>query len=133
MFKAIVFAASMALSGAAYAGPLNDALGQGSGECVPMSAVRPLVKHDEPLNAAQFDFLRGMWMTIPPVSTELPIGDKAELITDGEDFGVVLIDSESDQTCARFRVPNVGEFLTVINQVGEGKTIKAKDAAGKGL
>ncbi len=112
-----------------------DGLLSGEAECVKMETIRPLVAHEQKLNAAQFDFIRGMWMVLPPPSTDLPIGDQAEIITDGDTFGVVLIDSDSDEACARFHVPSakVADFLTVINAVGEGMKPKARDKAGDGL
>lgn len=46
-------------------------------------------------------------MAAPPTSDDLPIGDKAETISDGDDFGVILIASEADATCARFYVNDI--------------------------
>ena len=135
MLKSLMAAAAVLVSVPALAADgLDDVLGQASGDCVPMAKVRAVKGLTEtPLNDKQFEFVRGMWVVVPPKSSELPIGDRAEIITDGEDFGVILIDTEAQQTCARFHVHDIAGFLTLINAVGEGKTVSAKDAAGKGL
>ena len=117
----------------AHAGALADALRDGADECVPMAKVHALATHEIAMNEKQFEFLRGFYVAAPPPSTELPIGDRAEIASDGDDFGVLLIDSASDQTCARFHVTDIGGFLAVINAVGAGVTVKAKDRAGKDL
>jgi hypothetical protein len=110
------------------AASLDDALGQDAGECVKMDTVRPLVTHAERLGANEFEFVRAFYMAIPPLSHSLPIGDYAEIVTDGDIVGVVLIDSDSDQTCARLQI--TPWLLKAIKDVGKGVKVKASGAAG---
>ncbi|HXZ17275.1 MAG TPA: hypothetical protein VEH77_15150 [Roseiarcus sp.] len=116
---------------AGLAASLDDVLGQDAGDCVAMARVRPHVTHSETLSSTQFEFVRAFYMAIPPLSHELPIGDHAEIVTDGDVVGVVLIDSDSDQTCARFQI--TPWLLKAIKDVGRGRTVKASEAAGDGL
>jgi len=112
----------MSLPAGALASPLDDALSEAAGVCVKMETVRDASTHIAPLNAAQFEFARAVYAIIPPVSHELPPGDRAEIVTDGETVGVVLIDSDSDQTCARFAAPAF--LMKMLDEVGKGVTTK---------
>jgi hypothetical protein len=131
MLRAVALAAAFACA-PAFAGELSDGLA-GDAECVKLADIRPLITHTEELNSRQFEFVRGFYMAALPASTALPIGDRAAIVTDGEDFSVILIDTAADETCARFRVTDIVAFLAIIDAVGEGATVKAKDAAGRPL
>ncbi|MGO9417900.1 hypothetical protein [Roseiarcus sp.] len=131
MLRAVALAAAFACA-PAFAGELSDRLA-GDAECVKLADIRPLITHTQEQNSRQFDFVRGFYMAAPPASTALPIGDRAAIITDGQDFGVILIDNDAGETCARFHVTDIGAFLAIIEAVGEGATVKAKDAAGRPL
>lgn len=75
-----------------------------------MAKVRPLIKHDQALNAEQFEFIRSFCMAAPPMSDDLPIDDKEAIVTDSDDFGVIMIGSGADPACARFHVYRVAGF-----------------------
>lgn len=129
---ALLASALLLAASAAQASPLDDLLG-GEADCVKMADVRAAAKVETRLDVRQFDFVRGMWMAVPPVSRELPIGDTAELVSDGDTSGIVLVDTDADETCARLRIRDLADFLDLLAEIGEGKTVRAKDAAGRGL
>lgn len=67
------------------------------------------------------------------LSQDLPIRDVAEIVSDGDSFSVILVDTNADETCARLHIRYLAGFLCVLADIGAGKTVKAKDAAGRGL
>ena len=98
-----------------------------------MADVRAAAKVETPLNARQFDFVRACEWQCTPVSQDLPIGDTTEIVGDGDSYGVVFVDTNADEICARFHIRDLAGFRGVLAETGEGKTVKAKDAAGRGL
>ena len=63
-------------------------------------------------------FYTSTYVAIPPVSHELPPGDKAELATDGNHVNAFL--TGGSQTCARFLVPDF--LIQVIKRAEGGKS-----------
>ena len=68
--------------------------------------------------AGYLRFIQALYVAIPPISHELPPGDKAELATDGNH--VIAFLTDGFQTCARFLVPDF--LVQIIKQVEGGKS-----------
>ncbi|MFZ1109872.1 MAG: hypothetical protein WAN43_16175 [Rhodomicrobium sp.] len=95
-----------------------------SGGCVTMIDVRAVGAVVE-LAPEQFQFVRAFWMAIPPVSHELPPGDKAFLVKDAtgdEAFGLF---DDSGAVCAVFQA--TGWMEKLVNEVGRGEVGKRGD------
>ena len=86
-------------------------------ECVPMKSLTEAGAKVMPLKESTFRFLEGLFAAIPPISHELPPGDKAVLaIGPSGETMAVLIDGE--QTCARFVLP--GFILEMVVAIESG-------------
>ena len=72
-----------------------------SGACVGIDEVRALGPTVE-LTRDQFQFVRAFWMAIPPVSRELPRGDKAFLAKDPSGMAILGLFDDGGQVCAVF-------------------------------
>jgi hypothetical protein len=87
-------------------------------ECVPVSAIKSVSTLTD-LTPEQFQFVRALYIAIPPVSRKLPPGDHAVMATSG---GAVMVALVADgQACARFLAP--GFIQTMLVQVGQGMTV----------
>ena len=87
-------------------------------ECVPMSAVQSQSKVTD-LTAEQFQFVRALYVAIPPVSRTLPPGDSAVIASSGGSVMLALV--ADGQACARFLAP---DFIQVmLAQVGQRVTL----------
>jgi hypothetical protein len=85
-------------------------------ECVPVSAIQS-VSHLTKLNPQQFQFVRALYIAIPPISRQLPPGDSAVVaIADGKAMIALVADGQS---CARFLAPDF--ILSMLVQVGKGE------------
>ncbi len=93
-------------------------LDQQAPECVPVSDINS-VSTVTNLTPEQFQFVRALYVAIPPVSQTLPPSDHAVMATSG---GAVLLAIVADgQACARFLAP---EFIQrMLSQVGKGMTV----------
>ena len=92
------------------------------GACVTIDEVRK-VGATVQLTPDQFQFVRAFYMAVPPVSHELPPGDKAFLAKGPEGVTVLgLVDSDSGQVCAVFEATDWLQRL--VDQVGRGETGK---------
>ncbi len=70
------------------------------------------------LTPEQFQFVRALYVALPPVSRTLPPGDHAVMASSGD---VVMLALVADgQACARFLAPDF--IQTMLIQVGEGET-----------
>jgi hypothetical protein len=86
-------------------------------ECVPVSDIGS-VSHVTKLTPEQFQFVRALYIAIPPISRQLPPGDTAVVaIADGRAMVALVADGRS---CARFLAPNF--ILSMLVQVGKGET-----------
>jgi hypothetical protein len=93
-------------------------LAPNSPKCVPVAAIEAVAKAYRPVSQETYRFIQAIYVAMPPISHELPPGDKAELATDGNQLIAFLTDGP--QTCARFLVP---DFLgQLIKQVEGGKS-----------
>lgn len=93
-----------------------------SGACVKMDDVRK-VGATVQLTPDQFQFVRAFYMAVPPVSHELPPGDKAFLAKGPDGVAVLgLYDDDAGQVCAVFEATDWLERL--VDEVGRGETGK---------
>jgi hypothetical protein len=126
---AAYLAAAIALiAGAAHAQQRPDAfdalVAEGSPACVPMIVVKQIADGVENLDANQFQFVRALFIAIPPMSSELPPGDRAWIATSGDRHmlgleGDALVGGLTvNATCARFMVPK--PIVDMLIEVGAG-------------
>jgi len=88
-------------------------------ECVPVSDIASVSRLTK-LTPEQFQFVRALYIAIPPVSRELPPGDSAIVASaDGKAMVALVTNGE---TCARFLAPNF--ILSMLVQVGKGENGK---------
>jgi hypothetical protein len=101
------------------AGVFEKWLSQEAPQCVPVTTFKSISTVTE-LTTAQFQFVRALYIALPPVSRKLPPGDHAMMASSG---GVVMLALVADgQACARFLAPDFIQDMLV--QVGEGRTVK---------
>jgi hypothetical protein len=89
-----------------------------SPKCVAVTAIEAAAKDYRPVSQDTYRFIQALFVATPPISHELPPGDKAELATDGNHVLAFLTDGL--QTCARFLVPDF--LVEIIKQVEGGKS-----------
>ena len=80
------------------AGAFDKWLSPDAPACVPVSAISSVAKLTD-LTPEQFQFVRALYIAIPPVSRELPPGDHAIMASSGDDVMVALV--ADGQACAR--------------------------------
>lgn len=91
-------------------------LAPNSPECVPLKDIGSVSRVTR-LTADQFQFVRALFIAIPPVSRTLPPGDSAVIARAEGKSMIALVAGE--EVCARFLAP---DFIQVmLNEVGEGK------------
>jgi hypothetical protein len=101
------------------AGVFDQWLKPNAPECVPVSDIASVSRLTR-LTPEQFEFVRALYIAIPPVSRELPPGDSAILArADGKAMVALVADGSS---CARFLAPDF--ILSMLVQVGKGETGK---------
>ena len=83
-------------------------------ECVPVSAIQSVSKVTD-LTAEQFQFVRALYVAIPPVSRKLPPGDHAVMASSGGSVMLALV--ADGQACARFLAPDF--IQAMLTQVGQ--------------
>jgi hypothetical protein len=88
-------------------------------ECVPMSAIRSVARVKE-LTREQFQFVRALYVAIPPVSRTLPPGDRAVMASSGSSVMLALV--ADDKACARMLAPDF--IQTMLAQVGQGTVVQ---------
>jgi hypothetical protein len=118
--SAALAAALLIASGASAqeAGVFDKWLNQQAPECVPVSAFKSVSTVTE-LTPEQFQFVRALYVALPPVSRSLPPGDHAVMASSGR---VVMLALVADgQACARFLAPDFIQAMVI--QVGEGQTV----------
>ena len=92
------------------------------GACVKMDDLRA-VGATVQLTPDQFQFVRAFYMAVPPVSHELPPGDRAFLAKGVDGVAVLgLYDEGQGQVCAVFEATDWLERL--VDEVGRGETGK---------
>ncbi len=101
------------------AGVFDQWLKPNAAECVPVSDIASVSRLTK-LTPEQFQFVRALYIAIPPVSRELPPGDSAIVASaDGKAMVALVADG---RTCARFLAPDF--ILSMLVQVGRGETGK---------
>jgi hypothetical protein len=104
-------------AGAQDAGVFDKWLNEQSPQCVPVSAFKTVSTVTE-LTPEQFQFVRALYVALPPVSRTLPPGDHAIMASSG---GAVMLALVADgQACARFLAPDFIQAMLI--QVGMGVT-----------
>ena len=107
----------------AEAGAFAEWLSGDQPECIPLGAVNKAADGSVPLNGDQFQFVRALFVAIPPVSDELPPGDRAALFLDGANKAVMVGIIDRDWVCARFTAP--ASLVNLIIEVGKGEVVRA--------
>jgi hypothetical protein len=87
-------------------------------ECVPVSVLQSVSKVTD-LTAEQFQFVRALYVAIPPVSRTLPPGDRAVMASSGGSVMLALV--ADGQACARFLAPDFIQAMLL--QVGLRVTV----------
>jgi len=99
------------------AGVFDKWLNERSPTCVPVSEFKTVSTVIE-LTPEQFQFVRVLYVALPPLSRTLPPGDKAVMANSGDAVMLALV--ADGQACARFLAP---DFITaMVIQVGMGET-----------
>jgi len=97
------------------AGVFSEWLTPDAPECVPVSQIGS-VSHLTKLTPEQFQFVRALYVAIPPISRELPPGDSAVVASANGKAMIALI--SDGQACARFLAPDF--VLSMLVEVGRG-------------
>jgi hypothetical protein len=100
------------------AGVFDRWLDQEAPECVPVSAIKSVSTVTD-LTSEQFQFVRALYVALPPVSRTLPPGDRAVMASSGDAVMLALV--ADGQACARFLAPDF--IKTMLIQVGKGMTV----------
>jgi hypothetical protein len=122
-FLAALAFLSSAAPAFAEAGAFAEWLSGDQPECVPLAAVDKAVDGSVALNGDQFQFVRALFVAIPPVSDKPPPGDHAALFLDGANKAVMVGIIDGDWVCARFTAPN--SVVNLIIEVGKGEVVRA--------
>ena len=122
-FLAALTFLSSAAPAFAEAGAFAEWLSGDQPECVPLAAMNKAVDGSVALNGDQFQFVRALFVAIPPVSDELPAGDHAALFLDGANKAVMVGIIDGDWVCARFTAPD--SLVNLIIEVGKGEVARA--------
>ncbi len=100
------------------AGVFDKWLNERAPDCVPVSSIRSVSTVTD-LTPEQFQFVRALYVALPPVSRTLPPGDHAVMASSG---GSVMLAIVADgQACARFLAPDF--IQAMLDQIGRGMTV----------
>lgn len=89
------------------------------GACVKMDEVRA-VSATVQLTPDQFQFVRAFWLATPPMSRDLPPGDKAFYAKDAQGVAILGLYGDDGQVCAVVRATDWLQRL--VDEVGRGET-----------
>jgi hypothetical protein len=125
IFAALAFLSSAApvFADGATAGVFEEWLSDDQPECIPLAEVDKAADGSIPLNGDQFQFVRALFVAIPPISGELPAGDHAALFLNGANKAVMVGIMDGDWVCARFAAPDF--LVNLIIKVGKGEIARA--------
>jgi hypothetical protein len=98
------------------AGVFSQWLDADAPQCVAVSTITS-VSHVTKLTPQQFQFVRALYIAIPPISRQLPPGDSA-IVASAEGRSMIALVS-GGETCARFLAPDF--VLSMLSQVGKGQ------------
>ena len=113
-----LFSSIPASAGDGGAGVFDRWLDQQAPECVPVSAIKSVSTVTD-LTPEQFQFVRALYVALPPVSRTLPPGDRAVMATSGDAVMLALV--ADGKACARFLAPDFIQSMLI--QVGKGMTV----------
>jgi hypothetical protein len=98
------------------AGVFSRWLAADAPECVPVSQIGS-VSHLTKLTPEQFQFVRALYVAIPPISRQLPPGDSAVVASASGKSMIALV--ADGKACARFLAPDF--VLSMLVEVGKGE------------
>jgi hypothetical protein len=104
------------------AGVFSQWLSADAPQCVAVSKISS-VSHVTKLTPQQFQFVRALYVAIPPISRQLPPGDSA-VVASAEGRSMIALVS-GGETCARFLAPDF--VLSMLSQVGKGENVAVGD------
>jgi hypothetical protein len=104
------------------AGVFSQWLTPDAPQCVAVSKIG-LVSRLTKLTPEQFQFVRALYIAIPPISRQLPPGDSAVVASASGRSMIARISGK--EACARFLAPDF--VLSMLAQVGRGETEAAGD------
>jgi hypothetical protein len=104
------------------AGVFAEWLNPDAPQCVAVSKIGS-VSHLTKLTPQQFQFVRALYIAIPPISRQLPPGDSAIVASANGRSMIALVSGR--ETCARFLAPDF--VLSMLVQVGKGEVQAAGD------
>jgi hypothetical protein len=113
-----IVSSTAAFAGDGGPGVFDRWLNQEAPECVPVSTIRSVSTVTD-LTPEQFQFVRALYVALPPVSRTLPPGDHAVMASSGGSVMLALV--ANGQACARFLAPDF--IRTMLIQVGKGITV----------
>jgi hypothetical protein len=102
------------------AGVFSQWLSTDAPQCVAVSKIGS-VAHLTKLTREQFEFVRALYVAIPPISRALPPGDSA-VVASVSGRSMIALVSRGD-TCARSLAPDF--VLSMLTQVGKGESVAA--------
>ena len=100
------------------AGSFDKWLSPDAPACVPVSTIKSVATVRE-LTPEQFQFVRALYIAIPPISRTLPPGDRAVMASSGSSVMLALV--ADGQACARMLAPDF--IQTMVTQVGQGTIV----------
>jgi hypothetical protein len=109
---------TQAFADAEDAGVFAKWLAESAPQCVPVSAIKSESTVTD-LTPEQFQFVRALYVALPPVSRTLPPGDHAVMASSGDAVMLALV--ADGQACGRFLAPDF--IKTMLTQVGQGKIV----------
>lgn len=98
------------------AGVFSQWLNPEAPQCIPVSKIGSVSRLTK-LTPEQFQFVRALYVAIPPISRDLPPGDRAVLASSSGRSMIALI--SGDQACARFLAPDF--VLSMLDKIGKGE------------
>jgi hypothetical protein len=118
---ALLSSAAPAFADNVKAGIFEEWLSGDQTQCIRFAAVNKAADGSVPLDGNQFQFVRALYIAIPPISGELPAGDHAALFLDGANKAVMVGIMDGDLVCARFAAPDF--LVNLIIEVGKGEIV----------
>lgn len=97
------------------AGVFAPWLASDSPQCVAVSDIGSVSQLTK-LSSDQFQFVRALYVALPPFSRSLPPGDHAIMASAGDKTMIAIVSGE--QACARFLAPDFVQAM--LKQVGQG-------------
>ena len=102
---------------------LDPWLGHDAAKCAPLSGLDKVAKVAT-LTPAQFEFVRALYIALPPISHQLPPGDHAVLAIANDSAMAALVDGAV--SCARLEL--AAFMVEMLMAVGRGEVGRAGDA-----